>query len=126
MKIKYTNRYRTVILDVFGIYWGMNNEGTKEAEVFTYFYALEGEGEGIDWVSLGVYDSRDVEVIDPRLESEWVYHGGVSINGIYYAPLIQEQLLDDVVDRDPEAIKRFLQFAIQDGLLDAELYKDAL
>ena len=73
-----------------------------------------------------VYDSKEVEVVDSRLGGEWVYDGGVSINGMFYAPLIQEQLLDDVIDRDPEAIKKFLQFAIKDGLLDAELYKDAL
>ena len=47
-------------------------------------------------------------------------------NGVFYVPLIQEKLLDDVVDRDPDAIKKFLQFAIRDGLLDAGLYKDAL
>ena len=65
-------------------------------------------------------------MVDPRLESEWVYDGSLSFKGIFYAPLIQERLLDDVIDRDPEAIKKFLQFAIKDGLLDAELYKDAL
>ncbi|MDK6203705.1 hypothetical protein QP097_09560 [Oligella urethralis] len=122
MKIKYTNRYRTVILDVFGIYWGMRNEGTKEEEVFTYFYAIYGPQDA----ALGVYDSKEVEVVDPRLEGEWVYTGNMRFNGVCYAPLAKERLLDDVIDRDPEAIKRFLQFAIQDGLLDAELYKDAL
>ena len=122
MKIKYTDQYGTDILDVFGIYWGMRNKGTKEEEVFTYFYAIYGPQDA----ALGVYDSKEVEVVDPRLESEWVYDGSLSFKGIFYAPLIQERLLDDVIDRDPEAIKKFLQFAIKDGLLDAELYKDAL
>ena len=122
MKIKYKDQYGTEILDVFGIYWGVREGGTKKGEAFTYFYALYGTTE----VSFMVYDSKEVEVIDSRLGGEWVYDGGVSINGMFYAPLIQEQLLDDVIDRDPEAIKKFLQFAIKDGLLDAELYKDAL
>ena len=122
MKIKYKDQYGTEILDVFSIYWGMRNEGTKDEEVFTYFYAIYGPQD----VALGVYDSKEVEVVDPSLEGEWVYTGNMRFNGVCYAPLVKEQLLDDVIDRDPEAIKKFLQFAIRDGLLDAELYKDAL
>ena len=122
MKIKYTDQYGTEILDVFSIYWGMRNEGTKDEEVFTYFYAIYGPQD----VALGVYDSKEVEVVDPSLEGEWVYTGNMRFNGVCYAPLAKERLLDDVIDRDPEAIKKFLQFAIRDGLLDAELYKDAL
>ena len=121
MKIKYTDQYGTDILDVFSIYWGMRNEGTKEEEVFTYFYAIYGPQD----VALGVYDSKEVEIVDSALKGKWTYFAN-RYNGIFYAPLIEERLLDDVIDRDPEAIKKFLQFAIKDGLLDAELYKDAL
>ncbi|KGF23870.1 MULTISPECIES: hypothetical protein [Oligella] len=104
-------------IEVFGIYWGEVFRSAGKIEYVTYFLGLPRDNGG--W--LMIYDSREVEIVDSVLKGQWTFFPN-RYNGLYYAPLIQEKLLDDVMGREPEAIEKFIQFAKQDGLLETGFY----
>ncbi|WP_339012865.1 hypothetical protein [Aeromonas popoffii] len=87
MKIK---KSETEIM-VFAIYWLHGK---------TYFYGLSKGYEG-----LLAYDASEVEVLEPELGSDYMYMD----DGVFYKPLIEENILDELVEADPSAYQRFLE-----------------
>lgn len=103
MKIK-TKRSETII-EVFAIY--------SIAEE-TYFL---GHSKG--YAGLLAYKTKDVEVIDPDLFGNFTYFGNNG-NGVYYSALIKEKLLDDLLEGDQVAYKRFLEILKAEGRIDPD------
>ncbi|BEE18498.1 hypothetical protein VAWG006_27510 [Aeromonas enteropelogenes] len=76
---------------VFAIYWLHGK---------TYFYGLSKGYDG-----LLAYDASEVEVLDPELGNDYIYMD----DGVFYKPLIEEDILDGLVEADPTAYQRFLE-----------------
>lgn len=104
MKIK---EFDGTVVDVFAIYW-LGNE--------TLFLGFPKSYGG-----LLAYNSRNVEIADTTLHGEFEYFS-THINGIYHWALIKESLLDDILERDEEAYKRFLEIVKAEGLVDSDFY----
>jgi hypothetical protein len=93
MKIKLKNPDE--IVEIFAVYWGWRDK--------TYFYGMP-EGYG----GLLAYDASAVEVIDSELSGSFTYYSN-NMKGIYHSALIEEKLLDDLLELDARAYKRFLE-----------------
>jgi hypothetical protein len=100
--VKIIDRYETI--NVFAIYW-MNNK--------TYFYGLSKSYDG-----LLAYDSSEVKITDPILSGNFIYLK----DGVFYKPLIDENLLDDLVEGLPDAYGRFLEILKAEGLVEPDFY----
>jgi hypothetical protein len=100
MRVKSEYEY----LDVYGIYW---------IDEKTHFVCLSR-----DWIH--VYWANEVTIIDPTLSGEFIFFG----DGIFYKPLIEEKLLDDLYEQNKEAFERFLEILKNDG--NGEKYKSYL
>lgn len=104
MKIK--ERDGTVI-NVFAIYW------LRDETLFLGFPKSYG--------GLLAYNSRSVEIVDSTLHGKFEYFSN-HINGLYHWALIKEFLLDDILERDETAYKRFLEVLKTEGLVDQDFY----
>lgn len=89
-------------IKVYAIYW-MNSK--------TYFY---GMSKGYD--GLLSYDSSEVQIVDPILSGNFIYLE----DGIFYKPLIDENLLDDLIEGLPDAYNRFLDILKAEGRIDPD------
>lgn len=82
----------------------------------TYFL---GHSKG--YAGLLAYKAKDVEIIDPDLSGNFTYFGNNGY-GIYYSALIKEELLDDLLEGDETAYKRFLEILKAEGRIDPDFY----
>ncbi|EMV3396341.1 hypothetical protein AACI19_004577, partial [Escherichia coli] len=79
----------------------------------TYFLGLlKGYG------GLMAYRATQVSMISPEIDFQAIYFK----NGIYHWALIKEKLLDDIIERDEVAYKRFLEILKSEGHVDEEFY----
>lgn len=102
MKIK--NDRSDKMIDVYAIYW-VGGE--------TYFY---GFSEGYN--GLLAYKASKVNIVDPEISGDFVFFE----NGVFYKPLIEEKLLDDLLEYDETAYKRFLDILKAEGRIESDLY----
>jgi hypothetical protein len=93
MKVKDEYEY----MDVYGIYW-INNE--------TYFLCLSKKN------GFGAERATDVTIVDPCLSGEFIFFDN---NSVFYKPIIEEKLLDDLQEHDAKAFERFLEIIKKDG-----------
>ncbi|HAZ3906346.1 TPA: hypothetical protein J1X00_004628 [Escherichia coli] len=92
------------LVDIFSVYW-FGDE--------TYFLGLlKGYG------GLMAYRATQVSMISPEIAFQAIYFK----NGIYHWALIKEKLLDDIIERDEVAYKRFLEILKSEGHVDEEFY----
>lgn len=97
------------LIDVFAIYW-INNKPLCLG-------LPKGYG------GLSVYDLSEVNVVEPTLNGELVYfQNDGSGSGVYHWALINESLLDDLLELDETAYKRFLDILKSEGQLDDCFY----
>ena len=83
------------IFEVFVVYW------VREQ---TYYLAFPRRSTG-----LSAFLDSEVEVVDPNIGADfisWTFLNG--IQGIAHRHLIQHDLLDSLVEHDPEAYSKFL------------------
>lgn len=100
--------------DIFAIYWGVGmNLGIDGG--YTNFLGLP-KGHG----GLLSYNVNEVDIIDDSLNGEWIFFKNENTQGVFYAPLIREGLLDELIDHDPATYKKFVQIAKRDGLLECD------
>ena len=104
MKIKESDG---TIIDVFSVYW-FDDE--------TYFYGMP-KGYG----GLLAYRATKVSVIDPEVNFKSIYFEN-NARSIHHWALIKERLLDDILERDEDAYKRFLEIVKAEGLVDPDFY----
>ena len=105
MKIK-TLRHGDIV-DIFAIY----NVGDREV-----FLGLPKNQGG-----LVTFNSDECEVIDASLNGRYVYFendGG----GVFHWALIEERLLDDVLEHDDDAYKKFVEILKSEGQLEEDFY----
>jgi len=102
MKIK--NDRSEKIIDVYAIYWS-NGE--------TYFYGFSKGYNG-----LLAYKASNVKIIDHEMSGDFIFFE----DGIFYKPLIEEKLLDDLLEYDEVAYKRFLEILKSEGRMDPDVY----
>lgn len=95
------------VVDVFAIYW-FGNE--------TYFYGFPRNYGG-----LRAYKATQVSVVDPSINFNSVYFEN-NAKSIHHWALIKEALLDDLIERDDDAYKRFLEIIKSEGLVDPDFY----
>ncbi|MBT0728567.1 hypothetical protein HGT73_14640, partial [Rosenbergiella australiborealis] len=95
MKIK--NGRSEKIIDVYAVYWS-NGE--------TYFYGFSKGYNG-----LLAYKASNVKIIDPAMSGDFIFFE----SGIFYKPLIEEKLLDDLLEYDESAYNRFLEILKAEG-----------
>ncbi|MEY0017476.1 hypothetical protein AB7303_20455 [Providencia rettgeri] len=96
-------------IDVFAIYW-INNKSLCLG-------LPKGYG------GLSVYDLSEVDLIEPSLNGKFVYfqNDGAG-SGVYHWALIEESLLDDLLELDEIAYKRFLDILKSEGQLADDFY----
>jgi len=68
------------------------------------------------------YESTRVKIVDSTLKGEFEYYSNNGINSICHWALIKENLLDDILERDEKAYKRFLKIIKEEGLVDPDFY----
>ena len=94
-------------VDVFSIYW-FDDE--------TFFLGfLKGYG------GLLAYRASQVSVIDPEVNFKSIYFEN-NARSIHHWALINENLLDDILERDETAYKRFLEILKAEGLVEPDFY----
>lgn len=96
-------------IDVFAIYW-INNKPLCLG-------LPKGYG------GLSVYDLSEVDLIESVLNGNFVYfqNDGAG-SGVYHWALIEEALLDDLLELDKIAYKRFLDILKSEGQLEDDFY----
>ena len=92
------------VVDVFSVYW-FGDE--------TYFYGLP-KGYG----GLMSYRATQVTIINPEINFNSIYFK----ESIHHWALIKEELLDDLLELDETAYKRFLEIVKVEGLVDPDFY----
>jgi len=103
MKIR--DQFARQTVDIYAIYWIGEN---------TYFYGFP-KGNG----GLTVYKLENgIDVIDPNLDGGFIYYK----EGIFYKPLIEEKLLDDLLEYDEVAYNRFLEILKAEGRIDPDFF----
>lgn len=99
MKIQ---EYDGEVVDIFGIYW------VNDKTLVLGF--PKGYG------GLRPYNLNNVTVIDPALSGSLMFFE----NGVYHAALINEYLLDNILERDETAYKRFLEILKAEGRIEPD------
>lgn len=102
MKIK--NEKSEKIIDVYAIYW-VGGE--------TYFYGFSKGYNG-----LLAYKASKVNIVDPEMSGDFIFFD----DGVFYKPLIEEKLLDNLLEYDETAYKRFLEILKAEGRIDPDFY----
>lgn len=95
------------VINVFSIYW-FGDE--------TYFYGLPKNYGG-----LIAYRASQVYVIEPAIDFKAIYFEN-NAKSIHHWALIKEKLLDDILERDEDAYKRFLEIVKAEGLVEPDFY----
>ncbi|TQI81352.1 hypothetical protein FHU10_3732 [Serratia fonticola] len=104
MKIKESDG---TVVDVFAIYW-FGDE--------TYFYGLPKNYGG-----LLAYRASQVSVIESEIDFNAIYFEN-NAKSIQHWALIKEKLLDDILERDDAAYKRFLEILKAEGHIAQDFY----
>lgn len=91
-------------IEVFAIYW---------IDKKTYFYGFSKGYNG-----LLAYNAKNVEIVDPTMSGDFIFFE----DGVFFKPLIEERLLDDLVEGDETAYKRFLEILKAEGRVDPDYY----
>lgn len=100
MKIKENDG---TLLDVYAIYWIKGK---------TYFYGLVKD------YGLSVFNADKVGVVDPTISGDYIFFE----DGMFFKPLIVERILDDLVEGDPDAYKRFIEILKNEGQIVPDFY----
>lgn len=103
MKIR--NQFARQSVDIYAIYWIGGD---------TYFYGLPRGNGGLTVYKL----ENGIDIIEPELNGDFIYYK----EGIFYKPLIEEKLLDDLLEYDEAAYKRFLEILKAEGRIDQDFY----
>ncbi|ELV7529595.1 hypothetical protein QMU90_003576 [Edwardsiella ictaluri] len=98
MKIK--NDRSEKIIEVYAVYWSRGE---------TYFYGLSKGYNG-----LLAYKASNMKIIDPVMSGDFILFD----DGVFYKPLIAENLLDDLFEYDEVAYKRFLEVSKVEGRIE--------
>ncbi|MBK5144465.1 hypothetical protein I2494_12170 [Budviciaceae bacterium BWR-B9] len=96
------------LVDIYSIYW-VGNE--------TLFLGFP-RGYG----GLKAYNLSKVTVVDKDISGEFVFHQFNNMNSICHWALIKERLLDDLLELDETAYKRFLEILKAEGQIDSDFY----
>lgn len=112
MKIKYIEPYYNYaeIYEVVGVYWGLKSVGFGQDEPYSMFYGITPTYDAIRPLN-----SEEVEILDATFKGEWVFVGD-DFGAIFYAPLTRDNLLDDVLEREPGAFDKLWDYVRRDGL----------
>lgn len=102
---------RTV--DIFAIYSLLS---TIDQKMKTYLYGLP-KGYG----GLMAFTLDEVDVIENAFRSEMVVFTNRG-TGVYHWALINENLLDDLLERDETAYNRFIEIIKSEGLVEPDFY----
>lgn len=100
--------------NIFAIYWGVGINAGVDGRYTNFLGLPEGHG------GLLSYNISEVDIMDDSLNGEWMYFSNENIQGIFYAPLIREGLLEGLIDHDSIAYQKFVQIAKKDGLLECD------
>ena len=104
MRILERHRYRDEIVEIFAVYWNKRGD--------TLFLGMTDKYSG-----LHVYSADEAEIIDPNINFRMVYFSG-SLRGVYHWALIEKNLLDEVIDGNPELKKEFLDILRSENVID--------
>ena len=104
MKIK---EYDGEVIDIYAIYF-INQD-------------VNFLGMPRNYGGLSAYSAKEVNVIDPSISFNSVYFRNNS-HGIYHWALIEERLLDDLLELDETAYKRFLKILKEEGHIEPDFY----
>ncbi|WP_109410233.1 hypothetical protein [Proteus genomosp. 4] len=96
------------IVDIFAIYW-FDDE--------TYFYGMP-----INYGGLQTYKADEVKIIDNQLDFKTVFFSNDDAKSVHHWALIEESLLDDLLELDETAYKRFLEILKSESQLDDNFY----
>ncbi|WGL98588.1 hypothetical protein QE177_01380 [Arsenophonus sp. aPb] len=96
------------IVDIFAIYW-FGDE--------TYFYGMPKNYGGLQ-----AYKADEVTVIDNKIDFKTVFFSNDDAKSVHHWALIEESLLDDLLELDETAYKRFLDILKSEGQLDDNFY----
>lgn len=88
MKIKRISSDKEI--KVYAIYW-------LDGEIYFYGHAYGYNG-------LLAYKEREVIIIDPNLTEQFIFFE----NGIFFKPLIEENILYKLLEADDETYERFM------------------
>ncbi|MBZ7662218.1 MULTISPECIES: hypothetical protein [Klebsiella] len=70
---------------------------------------------------LSAFSAREVEIVESEMKYNSIYFKNNGY-GIYHWALIKEKLLDDLLELDETAYKRFLEIVKAEGLVDPDFY----
>ncbi|MGK3144630.1 hypothetical protein [Pantoea sp. C2G6] len=99
----------------------------RDGEVVDIYaiYFIGGEvnflGMPKNYGGLSAYSAREVTVVEPEIEGGCVYFKNNG-HGIYHWALIKENLLDDLLELDETAYKRFLEILKAEGQIEPDFY----
>lgn len=93
--MKITEKTSGHSFSVYGIYWC----GGK-----TFFYCFPAHSGG-----LSSFSEDEVQITDRTIESDFEYvRTDERISGIFHKHLLGERLMDDLLEHDPAAYKKFV------------------
>ena len=105
MRILKRGRYGDEIVEIFAVYW-------DEERNQTLFLGMTDKYSG-----LHAYSADEAEIIDPKINFRTIYFSG-SLRGVYHWALIEKNLLDEVIDGNPELKKEFLDILRSENVID--------
>lgn len=103
------------VIDVYGIYWVLSVDRICTETIFLGF--PRGNG-GLTPYRITGKLAEKVDIVDSAIPDGWVYY----YSGIYHRHLIEENLLDDLLEYDEKAYKRFLEILKSEGQIDEDFY----
>jgi len=103
------------IIDIYGIYWVLSVDGTYTETIFLGF--PKGNG-GLTPYRITGNLAEKVDIVDSSIPDGWVYY----YSGIYHRRLIEDNLLDDLLEYDETAYKRFLEILKSEGHVNGDFY----
>jgi len=93
--MKITDKTSGHTFKVYGIYWS----GGK-----TFFYCFPVRSGG-----LSSFSEEEIQIIDRTIESDFEYmRTDDGMSGLFHKHLLGERLMDDLLEHDPEAYKKFV------------------
>ncbi|MCO6545913.1 MAG: hypothetical protein J6583_04640 [Gilliamella sp.] len=101
------------VVDIFAIYSLLS---AIDQKMKTYLYGIPKGYSG-----LMAFTLDEVDIIENAFKSEMVVFTNRG-TGVYHWALIQENLLDDLLERDEDAYNRFLEIIKSEGLVDPDFY----
>ncbi len=93
--MKITEKISGQSFTVYAIYWARDK---------TYFYYFPARSGGLSSIA-----EDEMEITDPTIGNDFEYvRTGEIFSGFFHKYLIREKLLDDLLDHDPVAYKKFV------------------